>query len=57
MCIAIICWSGRDVINFEINLSNQAGFSISPKRADKNLNILRTKRPFQDEIKSIFHHF
>ena len=48
MCIAIVCFPGCDVVNFEINLI----FLIKPffymaKIEDKNLNILRTKRPFK----------
>ena len=45
MCIVITCYSGNDVIDFEINLN----FPIKPffphdkKSQDKFFNILRTK--------------
>ena len=42
MCITIVCFLGCDVLDFEINLSNQAIFYMTKK--DKNLNILRTKK-------------
>ena len=38
-------------------VSNQAVFSTWTKSQDKNSNILRKKKSFQSEIKSIFHHF
>ena len=50
MCIVIICKPGCDVINFEINLSNQEVFSTQPKSQDKNVNILRTKRAFKVKL-------
>ena len=49
MFIAIVCYPGCDVTDFEINLI----FLIEPllstwrKRHDKSLNILRTKRAFK----------
>ena len=46
MCIAIVCFPGFDVINFEI--------SLQPKSQDKNSNILRTKRAFQVKQKAFF---
>ena len=46
-------------MNFEVNLVflTQAVFSTWPKSRYKNLDILRTKASFKDEIKSIFHQF
>ena len=38
-------------------IPNQVVFFTWPKNQDENLNILRTKKSFQDEIESIFHHF
>ena len=55
-CIVIVCWSGCDVINFEINLI----FLIKPyssiwtKSQDKNLNVLRTQRAFNMKLKASF---
>ena len=44
MCIAIICFSIYDVINFEINHAFLIKpFSTWPKRQDKNLNIWERK--------------
>ena len=44
MCIAIVCFPGCDVMNFEINLIFLIKpFSALPKSQDKNLNILRKK--------------
>ena len=45
MCIAIVWKPGCDV---------KPVFLHGPKNRDKNLNIVRTKRPF---LKNIFHHF
>ena len=48
MCIAIVCFPGYGVVNFEINLTFQSSrFSTGPKSYDKNLNILRTKKAFK----------
>ena len=48
MCIAIVCFPGCDVISSEINLIFLIKpFSTSPNSPDKNLNLLRTKRPFK----------
>ena len=46
MFIAIVRWTGCDVMNCETNLA----FLIKPF-------FLESKGSFQDEIKSIFHHF
>ena len=45
MCIVIICYPVRDVLNFEINhsLLIKAFFYIT-KSQDKNVNISRTKK-------------
>ena len=43
-------------VNFNLTLLIK-GFSTWPKSQDKELNILRTKRAFFGEIKSIFHEF
>ena len=56
--IAIVYFPGCDVINFEINLI----FLIKPffymtKKSRQKFNKLRTKKGFQGEIKSTFHHF
>ena len=40
----------------QLIVSNQAVISISPKNQEKKV-ILRTKKSFQNKIKSIFHHF
>ena len=45
MCIAIVCFSGFDVINFEINLYfYSSGFSTWPKIKNKNLTLTQLKR-------------
>ena len=46
MCIAVVCFPGCDVINFEINFIFliKRFFSTWPKSQVKKLNILRTKR-------------
>ena len=48
ICIAIACYPGCDVMDFEINLIFliEPDFFTWPKSHDKNLNILRTKRAF-----------
>ena len=50
MCIAIVCFSGFDVLNFEVKLI----FLIKPwpKIQYKNLNTLRTKRTFKEKWKA-----
>ena len=47
MCIAIVCFPGSDVINFEINLI----ILIKP------FFYLENKKSFQGEVKRIHHHF
>ena len=58
MCIAIVCYPGCDVIKFKINLV----FLIKPflyitKKSRQKFKYLENKKSFQQEIKSIFHHF
>ena len=48
MCIAIVCFPDCDVISFEINVIFLIKpFLTWPKRQDKNVNILATKRAFK----------
>ena len=44
MCIVIGFKTGCDVMNFEVNLSNQVVFPTRPKSRDKTLYILRRSR-------------
>ena len=46
MCIAIVCYPGCEIINFEINLIFliKLFFSTWPKSQHINLNIFRTRR-------------
>ena len=58
MCNAIVCFPGRDVINFEMNLI----YLIKPffymiKKSSQKLKYLGNAKSFYGEIKSIFHHF
>ena len=58
MCIAIVCWPSCDVINFEINLI----FLIKPffnitENSRQKFKYLENEKNFEDEIKSISHHF
>ena len=58
VCIAIVCFPGCDVINFEMNLI----FLIKPffymtEKSRQKFKYLENENSFQDEIKSIFHHF
>ena len=58
MCIAIVCFPGCGIINFEISLI----FLIKPffyltKKSRQKFKYLDNKKSFRDEIKSIFHHF
>ena len=58
MCIAIICFLGWDVINFEIKLflSNQAVFYMSKKPRQK-FKYIENEKTFSGEIKSVFQIF
>ena len=48
MCIAIVCKPDCGVIDFKFSLIFLIKpFSYCPKRQDKNLNIVRTKRAFK----------
>ena len=53
MHIAIVCFPGCDVINFEINFI----FFYMTKKSRQNLNILRTKRAFKVKSKAFFINF
>ena len=49
ICIAIACYPGCDIMDFETNLIFliERGFFTLPKSHDKILNIFRTKRAFK----------
>ena len=58
MFIAIVCFPGCDVINFEINLI----FLIKPffymnKNSRQKFKYIESEKSFQGEIKSIFNQF
>ena len=58
MCIAIVCFPGCDVMNFEIILI----FLIKPffymtKKSRLKFKYLENEKSFKGEIKSIFHYF
>ena len=58
MCFAIICFSGCDVLNFEINLV----FLIKPffcitKNLKQKLKYLENKKSFLDEMKTFCNAF
>ena len=58
MCIAIVCFTGFYIINFELNLI----FLINPffyktKKSRQKFKYLENERNFYGEIKSICHHF
>ena len=58
MCIVIVWFPDCDVIDFEINLIFLMKlFFYMTKKSRQNLNILRTKKSCQGEVKCIFHHF
>ena len=54
MCIAIVCYPGCDVMDFEINLIFliELFFLHDQKVMTKNLNIMRKKRAFKVKQKS-----
>ena len=56
--IAIVCFPSCDVINFEINLTflTEPFFKMTRKPRQK-FKYLGSKKRFEGEIKSIFHHF
>ena len=58
MCIAIVCFPGCEVINFEITLI----FLIKPffylaKKSRQKFKYLENKKSFKGEIKNTFHRF
>ena len=57
MCVGIVCETGRDVINFEINLIFLIkSLSYTTKNSSKKPKYLENEMSFKSEIKSIFHH-
>ena len=57
-CIAVVCKSGCDVMNFKVKLIFLfKPFSYMTKKSWQKLKYLENEISFQDEIKSIFHHF
>ena len=58
MCIAIVCWPSCDVISVEINLFPIIRlYFYMTKKSRQKCKYLENEMSFQDEIKSIFHHF
>ena len=58
MCIAFACEPGCDVMNFEVNLIFLIKpFFVHDQKVMTKLKYLENEKTFQDEIKSIFHHF
>ena len=58
MCIALVCFPGCDVINFEINfIFSSNRFSTWPKSQNKKLNIFGAKRAFKVKWKAFFSIF
>ena len=56
--IAIACYSGFDVINFEINLIFPIkSFFYMTKKSRQKIKYHENKESFSGETKSIFHHF
>ena len=53
--IAIVCWSGCDVIKFGIFLVKP--FYYMTKKSRLKLKYLESEKSFWVETKSIFHHF
>ena len=58
MCVAIVCFPGCEVINFEITLI----FLIKPffylaKKSRQKFKYLENKKSFKGEIKNTFHRF
>ena len=44
VCIAIVCFRGCDVRNFEINLSNQAGFFLLDQKVETKIQKSREQK-------------
>ena len=58
MCIAIVCFPSRDVINFEINLIFLIkAFFCMTKNSRQKFKYLESEKSFYGEIKKIFHQF
>ena len=58
LCIAIVCFPGCDVINFEINLIFLImSFVYMTKKLKQKLKYLENEKSFQGAIKNIFDHF
>ena len=58
MCVAIVCFPGCDVINFEINLIFLIKlFWCMTKKSRQKLKYLEKEKSFWGEIKIIFDHF
>ena len=54
MCIAIVCETGSDVINFEINLIFIIkSFFYMFKKSRQKLKYLKIEKSFKKEMKSI----
>ena len=58
MYIAIVCYPGSDVIEFEINIVFLIeSLFLHGKKSLQKLKYLENKKSFEGEIKSIFHQF
>ena len=58
MFVAIVCFTGCDVIKFEINLSFLIkSFFYMTKRSRQKFKYLENEKSFSGEIESIFHNF
>ena len=58
LCIAIACFPGCDVVNFEINLIFLIkAFLYKTKKSLQKFKYLENEKSFKGDIKSIFHHF
>ena len=56
LCIAIVCFPGCDVINFEINfIFLNKPFSFLTKRSSQKFKYLENENSFYSETKSILH--
>ena len=57
MCLTIVCFSGCDVINFEIILIPPIKpFFYMTKTSRQKYKYLENEKSFYGETKSIFHH-
>ena len=58
MCMAIVCFQGCGIINFEINLTFAIKlFFYATKKSRKKFTERENEKKFQGKIKSIFHNF